>query len=233
MKDRVVADMKVVHVNYKNENESFSSVLCEPEEAGKYPGIITIHGIYGLQEMDVNFAQRLSSQGYVVLAHGWQSNEKDPSDLSIVEGIKAAIQYLKHSTSVDQERMGLIGVCRGGSITMIAGASITDFKLLVSFYGQAYYPLVSEKNPVSPINLVDHIQAPMLLIHGEDDRIFDCQESVDYCAALESQGKVHECKLYPGAGHGFFLEGHRNYHKQAAEDSWIVLSRFLSNQFTG
>ncbi|MEW9669035.1 dienelactone hydrolase family protein [Ammoniphilus sp. 3BR4] len=214
-------------VNYQYEGTSFSSVLCLPEPPGQYPGIITVHGIFGLQDMDVNSAKRLAEQGYVVLVHGWQSGEHDPSDENIVNGIRQAIAFLKEEDRVISDQIGLIGVCRGGSIAMLASAYIEELKLAVSFYGQAYYPHLDEKKPISPIDLVDKVTKPMLLIHGEEDAIFDFQETLDFCVALESRGKVGECRLYPGAGHGFFLKGHRNYHEQASEDSWIVLSEFL------
>ncbi|WP_167577526.1 dienelactone hydrolase family protein [Ammoniphilus sp. YIM 78166] len=206
---------------------SFHSVLCKPTSPGCFPSIITIHGIYGLQEMDVLFAQRLALQGYMVLAHGWQTEEKDPADRKIVMGIREAIDFLKQQDQVNAQHIGLIGVCRGGSIAMIAGAHIEELKMSVSFYGQAYYPL-NDKKPASPIDLVNQVTMPMLLIHGEEDIIFDAQETIDFYTALQTRGKKAEYRLYPEAGHGFFLKGHRNYHRQASEDAWIVLSQFLN-----
>jgi carboxymethylenebutenolidase len=110
---------------------------------------------------------------------------------------------------------------------MVSGAYIEDFKALVSFYGQAYYPVKDEKKPLSPIELIDRIKAPILLIHGKKDTIFSWEESKDYCEALARQNKIHDCKFYEEAGHGFFLEGHRNYHEVSAEDAWGVLKQFL------
>lgn len=218
---------KVESVSYHRMDTAYESVLCQPKEPGKYPAVITIHGIFGLQEMDVRFASRLSAEGYVVLAHGWQSKEQDPADEDIVKGIESALDFLKQNERVDAERISLIGVCRGGSITMVTGAYVPAFRVLVSFYGQSYYPFPSEKKPYSPIDLVDNIQSPMLIIHGEEDTIFSVQESMDYCHKLEMKGKVHQCKFYPEAEHGFFLEGHRNYHRQASEDAWMLLKKFL------
>jgi len=216
-------EVEVSQVQYS----TFRSALSQPVGSGNYPTILTIHGIYGLQEMDVHFTKRLASQGYVVLAHGWQSNEQDPADQDIVEGIRKAIAFLKQEEKALPDQVGLIGVCRGGSIAMIAAAHIKGLKASVSFYGQAYYPFLYNRKPVSPIDLVDQITQPMLLVHGEEDTIFAAQESVDYCSALKSRGKIGECKLYSGARHGFFLKGHRNYHQQASEEAWIVLSEFL------
>jgi carboxymethylenebutenolidase len=132
---------------------------------------------------------------------------------------------------VNPGRLGIIGVCRGGSITMITGAYISDFRALVSFYGQSYYPVNDEKKPDSPIDLVDRINTPILLFHGQRDTTFSWEETNSYCAALGQRNKVHECKFYPSAEHGFFLKGHRNYLEEAAEDAWKLLSQFLRNAF--
>lgn len=216
-------------VTYHSQDTAYHSVLCQPKESGKYPAVITIHGIFGLQEMDVRFASRLSAEGYVVLAHGWQSEDKDPADRDIVKGIESALKFLEQNEKVDAERVGLIGVCRGGSITMVTGGYVPAFKALISFYGQSYYPYTSDKKPNSPIDLVDRIQSPMLIIHGREDTIFSVQESMDYCQALEAKEKVYQCKFYAEAEHGFFLEGHRNYHRKAAEDAWVMLKDFLKD----
>jgi carboxymethylenebutenolidase len=222
-----VYNMPYERVAYSNSDTTFQSVLCKPEQPGKYPAIITIHGIFGLLDMDILLASRLRDMGYIVLAHDWQSKEDDPSDQNIVKGIRSAVEFLKGLDEVDENRLGLIGVCRGGSIAMIAGAHLNDFHMLVSFYGQSYYPVTDAKKPVSPIRLAEKIEAPILVIHGEADAVFSVQESIDYCRGLKQREKVYENKFYPGAKHGFFLEGHRNYHKEAAEDAWVTMRQFI------
>lgn len=225
----VILDIETVNqeVTYLNDNTRFKSILCLPKESGNYPAVITIHGIFGLQEMDVRFASRLSGEGYVVLVHGWQSEESDPADRDIIKGIESAIEFLHEHKQVDNDRIGLVGVCRGGSIAMLTGIRLHQFKVLVSFYGQSKYPFLSEKKPYSPIDLVDKIQAKMLIIHGEEDSIFSVQESKDYCKALEKHGKNVQYKWYSAAEHGFFLEGHRNYQRKASENAWKILKDFL------
>ena len=140
----------VQNVSYESDGLRILSVLCTPKKAGRYPGIITVHGIFGLQEMDVQFAARLASKGYVVLVHGWQSRANDPADREIVNDIRTAVAYMRQKVMVDQDHLGMIGVCRGGSITMVTGAYIEDFKALVSFYGQSYYMSKTRKSQFLP-----------------------------------------------------------------------------------
>jgi dipeptidyl aminopeptidase/acylaminoacyl peptidase len=56
---------------------------------------------------------------------------------------------------------------------------------------------------ISPIKLVDRIQAPVLLIHGEKDRTFPLIQAQHLCQALHSAGKSCELFVVPGAGHVF------------------------------
>jgi dipeptidyl aminopeptidase/acylaminoacyl peptidase len=55
----------------------------------------------------------------------------------------------------------------------------------------------------SPINLVDKIQSPVLLVHGEKDRTFPLRQSQRLCQALRSAGNSCELLIVPGAGHVF------------------------------
>lgn len=219
--------VQIQPVEYQNDSTLFQSVLCQPLQNEKYPTIVTLHGMFGLQEMDIHFAARLASKGFIVLTHGWQSAELDPADAHIVDGIESSVVFLKQRQKVDATRMGLIGVCRGGSIAMITGSYSNSFKTLVSFYGQSYYPHTNEQKPVSPIDRAEHIQNPILLIHGEQDTTFSYKESVDFCSKLEQHNKTYASQFFPDAEHGFFLKGHRNYNKKASEEAWVTLQKFL------
>jgi dipeptidyl aminopeptidase/acylaminoacyl peptidase len=50
---------------------------------------------------------------------------------------------------------------------------------------------------------VEHIQAPVLLIHGEKDRTSPLEQVQRLCAKLRSAGKNCELLIIPGAGHVF------------------------------
>jgi dipeptidyl aminopeptidase/acylaminoacyl peptidase len=53
------------------------------------------------------------------------------------------------------------------------------------------------------VSLIDRIQAPVLIMHGEEDArapFLNFQLAVE---ALERHGKEFESKSYPGEGHGF------------------------------
>ncbi|MEJ2295123.1 MAG: dienelactone hydrolase family protein, partial [Candidatus Lokiarchaeota archaeon] len=50
--------------------------LTQPREKGKYPGLIVIHEIWGLNEQIKGVSRRYAEQGYVVIApHLFSSKE--------------------------------------------------------------------------------------------------------------------------------------------------------------
>ena len=74
----------------------------------------------------------------------------------------------------------------------------------------------------SPINLVDKIQSPVLLVHGEKDRTFPLRQSQRLCQALRSAGNSCELLIVPGAGHVFnFLN------VEQGEMAWEKTTQFL------
>ena len=58
----------------------------------------------------------------------------------------------------------------------------------------------------SPVNLVDKIDVPVLLIHGEDDQRAPFAHAKAMRAALDAAHKPCEWLSKPGEGHGFYDE---------------------------
>ncbi len=76
----------------------------------------------------------------------------------------------------------------------------------------------------SPISYVDHIETPLLLIHGDRDQPVPIQQSEELFSALYRQNKRAEFVRYWGEGHG--IEGTDN-----VRDMWSRILAWL-DQFT-
>ena len=55
---------------------------------------------------------------------------------------------------------------------------------------------------LSPINYVDRIEAPLLVIHGKNDPRVPVSEAEQIVNALRSRGKVVEAIIFDDEGHG-------------------------------
>ena len=69
--------------------------------------------------------------------------------------------------------------------------------------GDAHFDL----GTVSPLQQVDRLQVPLLLLHGEEDSTVPVEQSRTYHAALSHRGKPHEYYTIANEGHGFTQKG--------------------------
>jgi len=79
---------------------------------------------------------------------------------------------------------------------------------------------ITERQPVSPIELAPQMSAPLLGIFGNEDRSPDVEQVNAIEAELQRLDKPHEFHRYDGAGHGFFAVDRPAYRPQQAVDAW-------------
>lgn len=134
--DRIVEPKKV---KYKSTNGfTISAYLYEPREAGKYPGIMWIHGGPTSQYNDTfqQHVQYFVNNGYVVLqpnirgSSGYgkefeKANNKCWGHCDM-DDVKAGVQYLKTLDSINPEKMAIHGTSYGGIMSMAAAAFQPD-----------------------------------------------------------------------------------------------------------
>ena len=73
----------------------------------------------------------------------------------------------------------------------------------------------------SPINKVDQIHAPLLLLQGTEDKVVPPSQAESMFEALRDSGRPVALRLYPGEGHGFRSAAH-------IKDSWESELSFYS-----
>ncbi len=76
----------------------------------------------------------------------------------------------------------------------------------------------------SPINYVESIRVPVLLIHGADDTSAPVQESERLATALREQGREVKLLVIPGAGHIFNFK-----QPDQARQAWITTLDWLQH----
>lgn len=140
------------------------------------------------------------------------------------------IQYLhsfiQKNPRLDPTRAALMGGSYGGYMVLAglafqpslwaAGIDIVGISSLVTFLKNtpAYRRKIREVEygsletdldfleSISPANYIDHIRAPLLVIHGKNDPRVPVSEAENITAKLKEQGKDVELLIYPDEGHG-------------------------------
>jgi fermentation-respiration switch protein FrsA (DUF1100 family) len=121
----------VQRVTFPNRSTTIVGDLHLPKDFDKdkkYPAILIGHPAGGVKEQTAGlYAQKLAEQGYIALAfdasyQGESGGEprylEDPAVR--VEDFRAAKDYLSIHPSVDEKRIGLLGICAGGGFAIKA-----------------------------------------------------------------------------------------------------------------
>ena len=182
--------------------------------------------------------QYMASQGYAVLAVNYRSGigyglefreaeEYGAGGASEVRDVIGAGLYLRSRPDVDPNRIGLWGGSYGGYLTahglsrapelFKAGVDVHgvhDWNVAINNFVPSYDPAARPEFArlafeSSPMSAVDRWRAPVLLIHGDDDRNVRFSESVELAEELRKRDVHVEHLVFPDEVHGFLL--HRNW----------------------
>ena len=138
-------------VSFPNQLTSMAGLLFIPanmDKTKKYPALTVAHPFGGVKEQTAGtYARKMAEKGYVTLAFdashqgesgGYPRDTENPAER--MEDIRCAVDYLTTLPIVDGDRIGLLGVCAGGSYVMalaptemrakaIASVSLWDLRL--------------------------------------------------------------------------------------------------------
>jgi fermentation-respiration switch protein FrsA (DUF1100 family) len=108
--------------------------LSNMEKTKRYPALVVVHPFGGVKEQTAGiYAGKMAEKGYVTLAFdashqgesgGYPRDTENPPER--LEDIRCAVDYLTTLPMVDEDRIGLIGVCAGGSYAL--GVAPTELR---------------------------------------------------------------------------------------------------------
>lgn len=218
-------------VTFSSGDEKLSAYMARPEAEGPSPALILIHEWWGLNEQVKGEARKFAEQGFVALApdlyHGSVTGDPSmahelmrgmPQDRA-VRDLKAAFAFLAARTDVKKEKIGSVGWCMGGGLSLQLAVNEPQLAASVVYYGAM--PTSAED--------IQKIHAPVLGNFGGEDRGIKVEAVQAFEKAMKAASKSADLKVYPGAGHGFQNANNKlSYHQNAAEDSWKRTLVFLN-----
>ena len=198
--------------------------------SGSGPGVIVIQEWWGLVEHIKNVCERLAASGYVALApdlyNGVATTSPDDAQklmmaLKIADAekmISGAIDYLLALPAVRGTRVGTVGFCMGGQLSLYTACVNTKVGACVDFYG--VHALVAA--PFATL------EAPVLGLFAELDRGTGPKVVKNLEAQIRAAGKSCEMIIYPATQHAFFNDARPTvYNAEAAADAWQRVLKFF------
>ena len=206
-------------VQFERDGIQVSGYLSRPSAAPR-AGMIVIQEWWGLNDDIKEIADRYAAEGYLALApdmyHGQVASEPDEAmklamalerDRAATE-IDAAIGWLKASQGV--AKVGCVGFCMGGGLTLATALRPSSGVDAAHVYYGGGMPEGAA---------LSQIRVPVMGSYGGEDASLPAERVDELREALTSSGVENDIKLYEGAGHSFFNQGHA-HHPAAAADSW-------------
>lgn len=194
--------VRTAKASFQSSGQSITVQEFLPDKGGRHPAVIAVHGSGGIRESWAEQPSRLmAGQGYsVFVVHyfertgtGWA--DRDTTHRHFPDWMRTigdAMNFAAQHPSVDANRIGLLGFSLGAYLSLAVASVDPRVKAVVDFFGGM------------PEELHGFVRMPpVLILHGEDDRVVPVSEATKLAQLLDRAGTPYEMKLYPGAGHGF------------------------------
>jgi carboxymethylenebutenolidase len=221
-------DVQARDVTFPGPASTMLGYVARPAGDGKRPGVLVIHEIFGLTDHIRDVARRLAKVGFLAVAPDLASRsggtEKAGSDTigAVTRGsvedrvadLNAGVDYIEAQKDYNG-KLGVVGFCFGGGMTLSLAAAQPKVLAAVPYYGPT----------PQPPSVMTATKAAILANYGATDTRVDAGIP-DLEAALK--GKVFEKRLYAGAGHAFNNDTNGGaYNEAAALKAWSATIDWL------
>lgn len=243
------ADIQTREITHKlGSVELKAFVAYDDAIEGKRPGILVVHEWWGHNEHARNRARMLAELGYTALAldmygdgkladHPKKAGEFMNAAFKDWEGSQAkfnrAMEILKSEPTVDAERIGAIGFCFGGAVSLRMARGGADLDGVVAFHSA-----LPDQPPVSQ----GGVKASILVINGSEDGFLPADRVAGFMKEMfEANADVTYINL-KGVKHSYtnpqadefrqkFNIDSLVYDKQADERAWKSMQAFFERVF--
>jgi len=205
--------------------------------SGSGPGVLVLQEWWGLVPQLTGVCDRLAGEGFVSLApdlyHGDVASHTEmdkaghlmasmPMDRA-ARDMGGAVDYLLAHPAVAGDKVGVVGFCMGGMLTLVVAAQQGDkVGAAAPYYGA---PLGNEPD-------WSGLTATVRGHYAENDDFFPPDAIADLEARLKGMGKDVEFRHHPGTGHAFANEENPlgTHDEGAAAAAWADTIAFLHDE---
>lgn len=209
-------------VEYPSNGKQGMGYVARPGDGQPHPAVVVIQEWWGLEEHIKDVARRFAREGFVALApdlyHGEVATEPDDARKLAMsmdreraaKDIDGAVAYLRGLDAVAPKRVGMIGFCMGGALTLFSACRNANVGAAADFYG----------GNMGDLSQIKSLNCPLFGAFGEEDQGIPLDNVEELRTALQAAGKEFEITVYPGAPHAFFNDTRPAFRPEAAQDAW-------------
>jgi carboxymethylenebutenolidase len=219
-------------VAFKANGHTTQGYLATPA-SGSGPGVIVIQEWWGLVPHIEDVADRFAKEGFFALApdlyHGEKATGPDQAGKLMMalnmdqteKDLRGAVHYLQQHEGITGPKVGTVGFCMGGALSLFAASKNPDVGACVVFYGG---------HPKAQPDL-KALRAPVLGLWAGKDGFVTPEVVKKLDEQLTALGKRHEFHTYPNADHAFFNDTRNEvYDQQASKDAWKRTVDFFNHE---
>lgn len=218
---------------------------------GTWPAVILFMDAFGIRPDLAGMAQRLASQGYVVVVPNlyYRSGAYAPfdprlvfsdgpergrfkgmirsiTDAIVMRDTAAVIGMIDARPDVRVGPVGVVGYCMGGGFALSAAGMFPDRVVAAaSFHGGS---LATDKSDSAHL-LAPRMRGRVYVGVAEIDASFSPDQQRMLERALSDGGVDYTIETYKGAKHGFAVTNHLVYDRDASERHWQRLLRLFND----
>ncbi|HKK42364.1 MAG TPA: dienelactone hydrolase family protein [Bacteroidales bacterium] len=210
-------------INYPGATGQVRAYLAHPAEEKKFPAVLVIHEIWGLNDHILDVTRRFAREGFLAMApdalspEGGTPQNDQQKAVSLMRSLNqgqtvknfvAAVEFLK-TNPLSTGKVGCTGFCWGGGMTNQVAVNCPDLDAAVPYYGMQ--PSAED---------VEKIKAPIMAHYGATDERIDAGIPA-FEEALKKYHKEYKIYIYEGAGHAFNNDTSKErYNEKAAKLAW-------------
>jgi dienelactone hydrolase len=207
---RVENEMQRETLTYQADGLTMKSELFFEPSSGPRAGVLVYPEAYGLNRHALERAERLASMGYVALACDLHGEALVVEDLGVsikmLDALYAdpsktraraagGLRALAARPEVEAARIGTIGFCFGGTMSLELARSGADIKAVVGFHSGL--ATVASKTPAKVI------KARILVCIGGDDPFIPLEQRADFEKEMRDAGVDWQMNIYGNTVHSF------------------------------
>lgn len=195
---------------HQQQQQQFADYLVTPDSANaKLPLVMLVHDWSGRNEFVCKQAEAMATQGYAALAVDMYGDARvgnnNEEKIALMQPFMENRQLINHrlqralenalaQTTIDSERVAIMGFCFGGLCALDFARAGGKIKTAISFHGLLTAPATPYTDPIT---------AKILVLHGYKDPMVPPQQVHGFCEEMQQRQADWQLIAYGQALHAF------------------------------